>query len=279
MSSGVPILARLAKGGAKRASSLLRSPALVAAVALSAVPAAASAQEGDGRTFDGAYDVIVKGLDAGDFTYHFAENGGSYEVAAERRAGGMLRALVGARQDFQYSVKGAVEDGRLAPAHYRHTGGGKGRIVEVRFTPDEIVTTATPPMGMGNPPATAEQKRGAIDQLSAIANMIVAKGDLCARTVRVFLDGRSRFDFVMRPAGEVKIDEDGYKGPGIRCDVDYRPISGFSDPQEPAKLTFLFAPTASGMFAPVRIEMPTDEVGVITLKARRLTLNGVRLRK
>jgi hypothetical protein len=32
------------------------------------------------------------------------------------------------------------------------------------------------------------------------------------------------------------------------------------------------------MWAPVVIEMPTDEVGVVRLEARRITVNGTRLR-
>ena len=32
------------------------------------------------------------------------------------------------------------------------------------------------------------------------------------------------------------------------------------------------------MWAPVTIEMPTDGVGVVRLEARRLTVNGTRLR-
>ncbi len=60
--------------------------------------------------------------------------------------------------------------------------------------------------------------------------------------------------------------------------MQYRPIAGFGDPQEAAELTFLFAPTSSGMFAPIRIQMPTDDAGVVTLEARTLTVNGARLR-
>jgi hypothetical protein len=60
--------------------------------------------------------------------------------------------------------------------------------------------------------------------------------------------------------------------------VRFQPIAGFSDPQEAETLTFLFARTQSGMYAPIRIEMPTDDVGVARLEARRLTVNGTRLR-
>jgi hypothetical protein len=133
-------------------------------------------------------------------------------------------------------------------------------------------------MGMGNPPATAAQRRNTMDQISAIASMITASGDPCQRTIRVYMDGRSRFDFVLTPNGRVNVNTPAYRGEALRCRVEFRPIAGFSDPQETEVLTFLFAPTPSGMYAPVRIEMPTDDVGIARLEARRLSVNGQALR-
>ena len=114
--------------------------------------------------------------------------------------------------------------------------------------------------------------------MTAIAAMLTATGDPCARTLRVYMDGRSRFDFVLTPNGSVNVNSRAYQGPGVRCSVQFRPIAGFSDPQEAATLSFVFARTTSGMWAPVTIEMPTDGVGVVRLEARRLTVNGARLR-
>jgi hypothetical protein len=131
---------------------------------------------------------------------------------------------------------------------------------------------------MGDPPATPEQRRNTIDQLTAIAAMVVATGDPCARTLHIYMDGRARFDFVLTPNGRVNINSRAVQGPGVRCRVQFRPIAGFGDPQEPATLNFLFAQTSSGLWAPVTIEMPTDGVGVVRLDARRLTVNGTRLR-
>jgi hypothetical protein len=251
--------------------------ALALALALASVSAAAAAQE-DSRTVEASYYVHAKGIRAGEFTFRFTQNGETYEASAERRITGPLRALAGSSQDYEYSVEGTVEAGRLTPSYYRHSGGRRGRVVEASFTPDDIVTTADPPMGMGEPPATQEQKQGAVDQLTAIAEMIIAQGEICARTLPVYMDGRSRFDFVMHPDGEENVNNRAYRGPVQRCVVDYVPIAGFGDPQEPAELTFLFAPTPSGMNAPVSIEMPTDDAGIIRLEARKMFLDGVPLR-
>jgi hypothetical protein len=81
----------------------------------------------------------------------------------------------------------------------------------------------------------------------------------------------------MTPNGTVNVDSRAYRGSAVRCSVQFRPIAGFGDPQEAATLTFLLARTDNG-YAPIRIEMPTDGVGVVRLEAKRLTLNGARLR-
>jgi hypothetical protein len=252
--------------------------AALAGLAVVALAGPASSQTGE-RRVEAAYTVIARGISAGEFTYNFSQNGGGYEVQARRRLTGLARSLMGESQDYNYSARGAVTAaGALQPAAYQHQGGRRNRLVRSTFTADDIVTTAEPHMGMGDPPATQAQKRGAVDQLTAIASMITASGDPCARTVRVYMDGRSRFDFVMSPNGSLEVNTAAYRGQVLRCRVQFRPIAGFSDPQEPATLTFLFARTASGLYAPVRIEMPTDDAGIVRLEARRLSVNGARLR-
>lgn len=245
----------------------------------------AAAQSGN-RTFEGVYTVHARGVEAGDFNYSFRQTGNSYTASANREMKGWVGAALRRSQDYTYSVNGSVAaDGTLRPSQYQHQGGRRredrpnGRLIRATFTGNDVVTTASPGQpNMGDPPATPEQRRGTIDQITAIAAMITAQGDPCSRTLRIYMDGRSRFDFVFTPNGNVNIDSRAYQGPGVRCRVQFRPIAGFSEPQEPATLNFVFGRTSSGMWAPITIEMPTDGVGVVRLEARRLTLNGERLR-
>jgi hypothetical protein len=242
---------------------------------LATLAGAATAQDPPSPSFEGTYTAIARGISAGEFTYHFAETGGGYQITARRRLTGLARMFMGASQDFNYSVRGAVSSGgALQPADYEHSGGTRHRIVRASFSSDDIITTATPRMGMGHPPATQAQKRGAVDQLTAIARLITTTGNPCDQTVQVYMDGRSRFDFVLSPNGQVNASSPAYHGRALRCRVNFRPIAGFSDPQDPAVLTFLFAPTPSGLYAPIVIEMPSDDVGTIRLEARRLSVNG-----
>ena len=199
---------------------------------------------------------------------------------------GWVGAALNRSQDYNYSVRGVVaSDGALRPSAYQHQGGRRrpdrpnGRLIRAEFTANDVITTASPGNpNMGDPPATPAQRRGTIDQLTAIAALLTATGDPCARTLSIYMDGRARFDFVMTPNGAVNINSRAYQGPGVRCRVQFRPIAGFGDPQEAATLNFVLARTSSGLWAPVTIEMPTDGFGVVRLEARRLTINGTRLR-
>ncbi|MBC7767857.1 MAG: DUF3108 domain-containing protein [Phycisphaerales bacterium] len=260
----------------------LAAAALVLGMALAA-PAAAQSEN---RSFDAVYSVHARGVEAGDFNYSFRQTGSTYTATAEREMKGWVGAALNRSQDYTYSVRGAVaENGALRPTQYQHQGGRRrddrpnGRLVRAVFGANDVTTTSVPAgMGMGDPAATPAQRRGVIDQITAIAAMVTATGDPCARTLNVYMDGRSRFDFVFTPNGSVTVDSRAYQGPGVRCRVQFRPIAGFGDPQEAATLNFVFARTESGMWAPVTIEMPTDGVGVVRLEARRLTMNGTRLR-
>jgi len=255
------------------------------ALGLAATAGSATAQSGN-RSFEATYTVIARGVEAGDFEYRFNQTGNTYTASATREMRGLAAAALGRNQDYRYNVSGSVAaDGTLRPAAYEHQGGRRredrpnGRLVRATFTADNVVTTSVPAgMSMGDPQATAEQRRNVIDQITAIAAMVTTAGDPCAQTLRVYMDGRARFDFAMTPNGSVTINSRAYQGQGVRCRVAFRPIAGFGDPQEAATLTFLFARTPSGMWAPITIEMPTDGVGTVRLEARRISANGQALR-
>lgn len=255
------------------------------ALGAAALTGSALAQTSE-RSFQATYAVIARGIEAGEFDYTFRQTGSTYTATANREMKGWIGAALRRSQDYTYSVRGDVlADGTLSPTLYQHQGGRRredrpnGRLIRANFSGNDVVTTATPgPANMGDPPATPEQRRNTIDQLTAIAAMVIADGDPCNRTLRIYMDGRARFDFVLTPNGRVNIDSRAVQGPGVRCRVQFRPIAGFGDPQDPATLSFLFAQTSSGMWAPVTIEMPADGVGVVRLEARRLSINGQRLR-
>ena len=242
---------------------------IVAACALVLTAATGvAAQSVDPPVFTISYAVRARGIDVGGATYALSVRNRTYQATFARRMTGPARTLLGASQDFTYSAQGQVDaDGQIRPVAYQHQGGRGHRVVHVAFAGDQITTIATPVMGMGHPPATQAQKAGAIDQVSMFAQMLMVHGAPCRQSVRVFMDGRTRFDLVFSPNGRQRVSIAGFRGDAFRCSVQFQPVAGFSDPQQPARLTFLFAPL-NGYFVPLSIEMPTDDVGIVRLEAR-----------
>lgn len=242
-------------------------------------PWSARAQEagpGNVKSASIEYNLIARGINVGTGVYSYSFNGNSYTGTASHRISGVFRSVVGARQDFNYSVSGSVgSDGKLRPRTYRHQGGKRNRVVNVDFGASAVTTTANPPMGMGVPPATPAQRLNTIDQVTMMASMMTVASDPCNQTVRVLLEGRTRFDLVLRPNGNQNVSLTGFRGSAIRCSVRFSPIAGFPDPMEATNMTFLFAPM-NGVFVPVQIQMPTEEAGIARLEARRVTINGTR---
>lgn len=247
----------------------------LACALLVSLTGAADAQSAGLQRFSITYDIRAHGIAVGEAHYVFAFQGSAYQANASRRSTGLARTLMGNRQDFAYAARGIIDDAGAHPQAYRHEDDHRHRVVEVAFAGDAVTTIARPPMGMGNPPATAAQKAGAIDQVSMFLQMLTARGDPCQQRLSVFMDGRSRFDLTLRPAGRQTVSVPGFRGQAARCIVQFTPISGFADPQAPAQLTFLFAPV-SGYFVPVSVEMPTAEAGIVRLDERSFSLVGAR---
>jgi hypothetical protein len=246
---------------------------------LLAIPASALAQEaGPGGVQSVAieFNLIAKGINVGTGNYSYSFSGDSYRGTASHRLTGLARQLAGSRQDFNYSVSGSIDDdGKLKPRNYRHQGGRRNRVVSVDFADRAVTTTSNPAMGMGNPPASAAQKLGTVDQVTMMASMMTVAANPCNQTVKVFLEGRTRFDLNLSPSGTQSVNLPGFRGNAIRCSVRFSPIAGFPDPMDATNMTFLFAPT-NGVFVPVQIQMPTDEAGIVRLEARRITIAGTR---
>jgi hypothetical protein len=222
------------------------------------------------------FNLIAKNINVGVGTYSYTFSGDTYRGTASHRLTGLARSLAGSRQDFNYSVNGVVgDDGKLRPRSYRHQGGRRNRVVTVDFNERAVTTTANPAMGMGVPPATPAQKLGTVDQVTMMASMMTVAANPCNQTVRVFLEGRTRFDLTLSPSGTQNVNLAGYRGSAARCSVRFNPIAGFPDPMDATNMTFLFAPT-NGVFVPVQIQMPTDEAGIVRLEAKRVTIVGTR---
>ena len=79
----------------------MKSPlaALGLSLGLLALAGPASAQSAQAATngprVEAVYSAHARGMNVGDFTYTFSQNGQSYEVNAQRRLSGLARTLMG----------------------------------------------------------------------------------------------------------------------------------------------------------------------------------------
>jgi hypothetical protein len=263
----------------KAIASMIAAAAAVSAVmGLSAVasaqpaPAPASVQ----RSFEGDYSINLGVMGTvGEARLRINTNGPNYAATFNREATGMARWAVGNGQDYRQVARGQITATGVRAASYERRGGKRGRVVNVAFSASDVVTTATPALGsMGNPPATRAQRVEAIDDVSAFVAMVFdpTATDPCNRTIKIY-DGRQRYDLVLRPNGEARVNTNGFRGQGRRCSVSYRPIAGFTDAvQANNGMSFIFAPLAAGVWAPVRVESVMDDGGVAVLEAKRLAL-------
>lgn len=172
---------------------------------------------------------------------------------------------------------GARSPDGYAPTHYEHIefAGRKRRDVRFAFTPDDIAAAVTPPFGsLGEPPATAQQRREAVDPFTMVTRLIApVSGEApCDRTIPVF-DSRRRYDLVFSTLDRELIRTEAWEGVALKCQVRYVPIAGFDredlqngDAYETPIYIWL-APLTDELYALARVRARFD-AGLIDLGVR-----------
>jgi hypothetical protein len=163
------------------------------------------------------YSVYVGGLHAMDATAQFTRATGTYKFGVKTGTHGFLRAL-------------APWDAEL------HSN---GRLVNARVMPS-AGNVFTPPEGESkHEPVPDIMKRGALDPLSGviqiISNFAYDKG--CNQTVPIY-DGHRRFDLTLTDDGTETLDGDGYSvfsGEATRCIINFEMRAGSRKDREGSK--------------------------------------------
>ncbi len=173
------------------------------------------------------------GVVAVDVTYLLTPD--HYEVHAAAETRGLWKSLVPWRNLI--TARGTVDDRGIhaRTARYDDVWRDKPKTVEMDFQPDgSVASRAIPPQKQdGRTEATAAQKRGTMDPLSAVIAVLErvgARGSAgCQGKIPAF-DGRRVYNLVLDDKGEEVLVANRYSlfaGPARRCEVTFEPVAGF----------------------------------------------------
>ena len=262
-----------------------RFPALLAAAALLAAPAARAAQ------LSVEYGITLEGLALGRAGLEASIDDARYDM----KVSGLLTGLAGAISGgltASATARGNVAGNRLASTGFSATGrtGSGERTVQIGVAGGNVTEVEINPPFLDNPervPLREADKRGIVDPLSGtvlVANN-PAKPDEpsnCNRTVPVF-DGTQRFNIVLSYGGVRVVRKPGYTGVAIVCNIRYVPVAGhrLDRPsvkfmQDNREMQAWLAPVeGTRLLVPLRISVQTT-VGMTIIEAQRWTVTSRR---
>ncbi|GAB5469875.1 MAG: hypothetical protein Kilf2KO_29050 [Rhodospirillales bacterium] len=195
--------------------------------------------------YEAGLDAVLVGAPALIFSYRL-----DMKIAGERQGGVFTPNLF--RQD--------VDNGRKKKKEWMELA------FDARGVPQ--VTGDPLPAKEDRPTVTSERRRGALDPLSGVLDVvgkIAAQGD-CNVEASVF-DGRRRFDVVSQDAGMKTLPASSiniYSGPARLCELSVRPLAGYRfDGRDkkslPRVIDVYMAPPAPGLpELPVRMVARSD---------------------
>ena len=187
----------------------------------------------DTSSLDIAYAISFWGIPFGhtDFDSHF--RGAAYSTDSHFETSGIVSVFWQAK--IQADSRGELTPHALEPAVYDsfyQRGSDKKERVKVSFEGDDPIVEADPPYNTTQYPVTEEQKKEALDPLSAVTLILTGiKADAanpCGTVAPVF-DGRRRYDIEFTYLKDEKPDVDTALGKGTAhlCRLRYHQIAGF----------------------------------------------------
>lgn len=233
------------------------------------------------RTLSTSYDAAWTGVSAAQITVAVSMTHNAYSATANLKPAGLTSITNHLRKSTTYTAqsRGAFgPNGGALPAHYNHHGGKKNRQVSVDFAPRDVQVSAMPIFGsMGDPAASAAQRREAVDSLTAIVSLIsAAPEDACTQSLKIF-DGRARYNLNLSPAGAEQIKVAGYQGTATKCTIAYKRVAGFEKKKDEKPLfdkpvSIWFAPTSNGLMAPAKVAVDSNW-GPITITLKSMAVS------
>ncbi len=178
-----------------------------------------------------SYSVYLGGLHAMDGQVGFTRSGGIYKIDLKTGTKGLLRKI--APWDAVVASNGHIRQAMLRPTGSKVLTYWKEKPNSVifKFNKNTISAVFDPPEGDSkNEPVPPEMKRGAIDPLSGVLQIIanITANDECTQTVPIY-DGHRRFDLTLNNSGTEELDGEDYSvftGTAERCIVDFKMLAG-----------------------------------------------------
>ncbi|WP_017932428.1 DUF3108 domain-containing protein [Robiginitomaculum antarcticum] len=270
----------------KRIKNLFITTAMLSAgIALGAIlPAIAQAQNGATPVIQTAnapmittFTVDYRGslfiFPLGDLRVTGYKTDAAYAMRADMKAAGLGK--IAKDGDLWSTAEGYYSpNGVRSTHHVIQKLNEKGRRVEIKYdAAGNPVTAIEPRFGsMGVPPATDQERREAVDALSAIMQFMTIGHKYgtqpCTGSIPVF-DGKQRYNLNLKPAGNKTISQSSYRGETVRCNLFMENVSGY-DPEDlltaeeanTPLVIYLANYENAGMWVPVRFDYRVSGIKV-----------------
>ena len=204
--------------------------------------------------------------------------GAPYSIETRVRSRGIAAMVF--RGEGQTRAEGVWQGGTLLPRSYLSTGNWRGtpRRTRLEYASDGAMRVATlePAQDMERTAVPAEDRRGAIDSLSAIILLTdqVRRTARCDTQARTF-DGRRLVQFDVTTDPVVHVADRGL----LRCVVESRALAGFAtdrpleEAMRPVRSVVVFGVAQVGAPAiPVQVEIASRWWGTIRANLNELAL-------
>jgi hypothetical protein len=203
----------------------------LAAAAAGMAGTAGAAPADEGLDLHLGYDGRLLFIKVLDLTLNEQITPGGHASSARIASYGVLDAVK--HFNIEAAESGPLAHGAPQPGVFRHENhdGKRNRKVEVVWTAEDVTTTAKPEMTfLGDPPATREQKLGAVGYLTALARLTLsAEHGPCTGAERIF-NGKelSQIGFSdPQPTPLSPADKKLGLVNGISCHASFQEVAGY----------------------------------------------------
>jgi len=265
------------------ATHLLAIPLLAALLAGVALPASAQPAP---RTLEASYSLSFWDVDFGHIEYSDTLKGNSYSASAHFETAGMLgffwKSVIDATAD------GGVEAHAVSPALYDSYSRYRDRPlqqVKLTYENNDATVLFDPPVDLIRFPVTREDRKGAIDPMSALISMLVAADAKtpCGAGAQIF-DGRRRYDvrFTYVKDERLSLGHGLYDGDAHLCELHFVPVAGYPQRlvmqrRDPPKMFADFIDLPAAGTPNGRYVVPVKVWAELSLGAVTATLDTIKL--